>query len=102
MVGVLYYNPNFGGMLFLNSRALLDFFTILFLDKRISLFSKIYEIFDYSFMDYKESWFIFLKLKVNYIVVDILQILDSVYVNPFDFFYFLYFYTIYLFSYFGP
>ena len=44
----------------------------------------------------------FFKLKVNYLFYDIFQITDSVYINPIDFLAYLYFYVIYIFSYFGP
>jgi hypothetical protein len=38
LIEVLYYNPRFGGMLFINIPALLDFIKILYLDRRISFF----------------------------------------------------------------
>lgn len=101
LIGVLYYNPTFGGMIFIDFKALFEFFKIIYIDRRTSFFSKIYEIVDYSVFDYKDMDFLFYKLKINYYFKDILQIKDSVYLNPLDFVELLFFYIIYLTSYFG-
>lgn len=102
LVNVLYYNPTFGGMLFIDLDSLFDFIKIIYLDKRIGTFSKLYDAVDMSVFNYKESSVIFFKLKISYFFTDIFQMLDSIYINPFDFVHFLCFYIVYIFSYFGP
>jgi hypothetical protein len=55
LIDVVYYNPKFGGILFINFEALYNFFKILYLDRRISFFSKIYNILDFTIFDFKEN-----------------------------------------------
>jgi len=101
LINVVYYNPIFGGMLFIDFNAFFEFLKIIYLDRRISFFSKIYSIIDYSIFNYNENLFLFLKLKINYIYIDIFQIIDSIYFNPIDFLYFIWFYFIYILNYCG-
>jgi len=101
LIDVIYYNPKFGGILFINFESLCNFFKILYLDRRVSFFSKIYNILDFTIFDFRENLFIFFKIKINYLYIDFFQIMDSLYFNPFDFLYLIIFYLIFLTSYWG-
>lgn len=80
--------------------ALKNFLIVIFLDRRVSFFIKIYNTIDYSYFQITNYNLTLIKLKLTYALHDILQMLEIVYINPLDFLEFFYFYILFLINYF--
>lgn len=101
LVGVFYYNPATGGTIFLDSEGLFAFLKVLYLDRRLTSFSHIYEIIDFKLENNFTDKFVFFRLRLHYFFEDILQALDIFYFNPKDFWNMIAYYLVFLTTYFG-
>jgi hypothetical protein len=101
LVGVLYYNPTVGGCLSLDFDGLIDFVKILFLDRRTWTLSTMFNIFNRSYSENNSIFIIFFKLRLHFILEDIIQIFEIIYFDISNYVYYYYFYVIFLFNYFG-